>query len=96
MKVYIAGKITGDENYKEKFERAEEKLKNDGHIVLSPAVLPEGMHQEDYMKICFPMIDVSDAVYFLKGFEQSKGAMLEFDYCRYTAKPRMYEGVSVS
>ena len=40
-KVYIAGKITGDAGYREKFAAAERKLRGEGYIVLSPAVLPD-------------------------------------------------------
>lgn len=43
MKIYIAGKITGDENYREKFAKAQAELEKDGHIVLNPSVLPEGL-----------------------------------------------------
>ena len=43
MKVYISGKITGNENYREEFAKAQAELEKDGHIVLNPAVLPVGM-----------------------------------------------------
>ena len=35
-KIYIAGKITGDPNYKAKFEAAAEEYKKKGYIVLNP------------------------------------------------------------
>lgn len=35
MKFYIAGKITGLKNYKENFNKAEEKLKNAGHLCMN-------------------------------------------------------------
>ena len=37
MKIYIAGKITGDPNYREKFEKAEKFLAGQGHSVMNPA-----------------------------------------------------------
>lgn len=40
LKVYIAGKITGDPEYKRKFLSAHMEQKNEGHIVLNPAHLP--------------------------------------------------------
>lgn len=49
LKVYIAGKITGDPEYKRKFLSAHMEQKNEGHIVLNPAHLPEGMKNADYM-----------------------------------------------
>ncbi len=39
MKIYIAGKITGEPNYKEKFDIAATNLEEQGHIVLNPAEL---------------------------------------------------------
>lgn len=86
LKIYIAGKITGDENYKAKFEEKQKELEKQGHIVLNPATLPKGMSNEDYMRICFAMIDVADIVYFLDDWKDSEGAKLEFDYCYYTGK----------
>ena len=40
MKVYIAGEIAGNENYKAQFESAARQIEALGHIVLSPALLP--------------------------------------------------------
>lgn len=88
-KVYIAGKITGDENYKRKFARAKGILNRLGYTVLTPAVLPEGMTAADYMRICFAMIDTADDIVFLEDYQQSPGAMLEYQYCVYIGKPMM-------
>ena len=85
-KIYIAGKITGDPDYKAKFEAAAEAYKKKGYIVLNPAVLPSGMQSADYMRICFAMIDTADVVAFLPGYETSPGAQLELQYCLYTDK----------
>lgn len=86
LKVYIAGKITGDPDYKRKFLLAHMEQKNEGHIVLNPAHLPEGMRSADYMRICFAMIDSADLVIFLPDWETSAGARIEHEYCRYTGK----------
>lgn len=88
-KVYIAGKITGDADYRQKFVTAEKMLVGEGFVVLSPAVLPEGLSNAEYMRICFAMIDVADKVAFLKDFTESKGAQLEAQYCEYTRKEVM-------
>ena len=85
-KVYIAGKITGDCDYRKKFERVAEVLRRDGHVVLNPATLPEGMSAADYMRICFAMIDVADRVVLLPDWSESQGARLEKEYCRYIGK----------
>ena len=87
MKVYIAGKITGDAEYYAKFALAEREIRDAGHVVLNPAKLPEGMCGEDYMRICFAMIDVADEVWTLPDAYMSKGALLEIQYCEYIGKP---------
>ena len=66
MKAYIAGAITSDPDYQNKFELGAQALQKEGFIVLNPATLPEGMHAGDYMKICFAMIDVADVVAFCR------------------------------
>lgn len=90
MKVYIAGKITGDPNYKDKFYDGKRALEMEGHTVLNPADLPAGLRTADYMRICFSMIDVSDVVAFLPNWHQSLGASLEHEYCQYIGKQTMY------
>ena len=86
LKIYIAGKITGDPDYEEKFKTAAREYENRGYIVLNPAMLPEGMLPSDYMRICLSMIDTADIVAFLPGYETSQGAQLELQYCMYTDK----------
>lgn len=92
MKIYIAGKITGEPNYKEKFDIAATSLEAQGHIVLNPAELPEGMLPADYMRICFAMIDTADAIYLLKGWYSSSGASIERNYAMYTGKSILIGG----
>ena len=81
MKIYLAGPITGDKNYEEKFADAQKRYEEQGHIVLNPALLPQGLGDCDtYMGICFPMIDIADAVVLLEGYEHSQGACKEYGY----------------
>lgn len=91
MKIYIAGKITGLENFKEKFEKAHKDLIADGHIAMNPTVLPLGFEAEDYMHICYSMIDICDAIYLLDNWKTSKGANLEFDYAVKNKKIIMFQ-----
>ena len=86
MKIYIAGKITGDPDYRAKFADAQRQIEAQGHIVLNPATLPEGMEPKDYMRICFAMIDVADEVWMLPRWVDSAGAILEWRYCQYVQK----------
>lgn len=93
MKVYIAGKITGDPDYWEKFLWAQEDLERQGFTVLNPADLPEGMRPADYMRICLSMMESADVVAFLPDYTESRGAQLEWAWCQYVGKTTMYLSV---
>lgn len=77
MIIFISGPITNNPTYREQFAEAETRLTEQGHIILNPAVFPEGMPYESYMVICFAMIGVSDAIYQLRGWDESSGAIRE-------------------
>lgn len=92
MIVYIAGKITGDPDYREKFHAAEVRLRERGYTVLNPAVLPEGLTYEAYMRICLPMLEEAEAVYLLRGWRDSVGACTEQSRALQLGKLIWYEG----
>lgn len=89
-KAYISGRITGEKNYKEIFERAKEHLENKGFVVLNPAVLPDGLSLSEYMKIDVAMLDAADYVFFLPNWKYSKGAQVEKAYAEYVGKQIVY------
>lgn len=86
MKVYIAGKITGDRRYRAKFREAAKALEEAGHVVLNPATLPDGLDDADYMRICMAMVDAADLAVFLPDYRESRGAMVEWAYCQRIGK----------
>ena len=88
MKIYIAGKISGNEDYRKDFAEAEKRIQEicSDAVILNPSVLPEGMTKEEYMRIDFAMIDVADFVVLLDNAEDSEGADLECHYCDYIGK----------
>lgn len=91
MKVYIAGKIRGDKNYKAKFEKAEAYLKTLGHSVMNPAVLPSsGFSHKEYMKICLAVLETCDAVYMLPDWRKSRGARAEYKFASKKGKAIMF------
>ena len=49
--MYIAGAITGVENYKDLFAEAEQVLKRAGYETFNPTCLPPGMEYESYLRI---------------------------------------------
>ena len=88
-KIYIAGKMTGDPNYKAKFAKAEQSILANGDIPLNPARNPAGLTNAEYMRIDMAMMDVADTVMFLPGWMGSEGAKLERHYCEYVGKEIM-------
>lgn len=88
MKIYIAGKITGDPGYAAKFARASVALRQrwPEATFCNPAALPEGMSQTDYMAICLPMLLRCDKVVFLPDWRKSNGAMIERALAAYCGK----------
>ena len=92
MKIFISGPMTGIKNFnRRKFNKIARKLSKK-HIVLKPAILPDGLKHEEYMKIDKAMVNVCDAIYMLKGYEQSKGAVEEWQYARRNDKRIFFEG----
>lgn len=90
MKVYIAGPMTGYEDYNyPAFEAAREQLAASGLDVLSPTDIDTlqgtvtGSQTWDwYMRHALTMVLDADAVALLDGWERSKGACLERDVAR--------------
>lgn len=91
-KIYIAGRVTGDPLAKKKFKEAEDAFSKDHFVVLSPAFLPYGMTEHDYMRICLSIIDVVDVVVFLDDWKESEGAKVEHAYCKKIGKEILYLG----
>ena len=79
MKIYIAGKISGDKNYKKKFAKTERILRKKGHSVMNPAqlIVYKDFTWFDYMMVSGAMQRRCEAVYFLPDWSQSKGATIE-------------------
>ena len=94
MKIYIAGPITGIEDFQLHFALAQKRLRDAGHVTMNPATLAlnEGFTHADYMHICFAMLHVCDGVYMLDGWRDSKGATMEYEYALKTQKVIMFEG----
>ena len=94
MKIYIAGPITGIEDFQLHFALAQKRLRDVGHVTMNPATLAlnEGFDHADYMHICFAMLRVCDGVYMLDGWRESKGTCMEFEYMKHAGKVIMFEG----
>ena len=80
MTIYLAGKISGDPNYKEKFFKVQREIEEFmSFTVLNPAILPsEGFSYESYMRISGAMLKECEAVCFLPDWLDNSGARCEF------------------
>lgn len=94
--IYISGKISGTDDYHNRFGKAEEKLKSDGYKVLNPVkvgkwlefyLAPEIPTWIQYMKQAIQTMMSADCIYMLKGYRESKGARIEL----FLAKILQYE-----
>jgi hypothetical protein len=82
MIIYISGKITGDNNYINKFIEAENKMqhKYPNAVILNPVRINENIKNgewKDYMKQDIRALLDSTHIYFMKDYIDSKGALLE-------------------
>ena len=79
-RVFICGKITGDPDYRDKFNTAQKALNDAGYAVMNPAILPsEGFEHDQYMVVTKAMLSICDAVMFLNDWMTSEGAIEELE-----------------
>lgn len=81
MRIYISGPITKDKAFYNKFLDAEKKLKDAGYEVVNPAklgvLLPKTFTHADYMDIDLMLLRKCEAIYMLKNWKNSIGAVYE-------------------
>lgn len=87
MTIYLAGKISGDPEYRAKFEDAAQMLRGMGFQVLNPAELPQGWTPRAYMRVCLPVLMAADCATFLPDWPDSRGARIERALAKYCGVP---------
>lgn len=94
-KVYISGKITGEDIHSviRKFHDAARKIRRFGFEPVSPLDngLPFPAAWEDHMGEDVKLLLKSDAIYLLPDYEQSKGARLELTIAKELGMPVFIE-----
>ena len=86
MTIYLSGPMTGIADYRERFQRAQEKLEETGLRVINPAKLDDCFGEGalpaylEILRLDFRLIDMADAVGLLPGWEDSRGCMAEYGY----------------
>lgn len=94
MIIYISGPMTKhkDNDYnRAAFYAAEKHLTEQGHIVLNPAYTPDGLTLEQYLRIDLVLVEIADAIYMLKEWEESTGANAEYAHALLHQKQILYE-----
>jgi hypothetical protein len=79
--IYISGKVTGTDDYEKRFAVIESRLKLQGWHVVNPVKkckhFPKDTKWETYMRYCIRLLTRCEAIYLLRGWRQSKGAVIE-------------------
>jgi hypothetical protein len=78
IKLYLCGKITGDDNYRDKFLEAENGLYEAGFYPVNPAAcIPAGTDWKGAMRKAVSLMLSCDGVALLPDWKESKGAKIE-------------------
>lgn len=92
MIIYISGKISNNPNYKEDFEKAEDWLIKNDYTPINPTRIEiPNLTYNQYMILGYELIKMSDAIFMLGGWQDSKGACAELSYAKSLGKKVIYQ-----
>jgi hypothetical protein len=78
LKLYLCGQVTGDNDYRIKFLKAENKLYDAGFYPVSPAAcIPASTEWHQAMREAISLMLQCDGVALLSDWKESKGAKIE-------------------
>lgn len=90
-KVYLSGKITGDDNYAKTFENKAAELTEQGALVFNPAVHPNMFTHGQFMELDLLALSFCNSIYMMKNWRDSKGAKMEFEEAKVLGLPVEFE-----
>lgn len=95
LRIYISGPISGTSDAWIRFEAAARRISMNGNIPVNPEpigrlVMPKAGDLE-YMTIDLLVLEFTDAIYMLRGWEDSKGARMELMKAKAHNMPVFYE-----
>ena len=84
VKIYLSGPMTGiKEENRPAFAEAAACLRGHGHVVMNPGEHVDGLSYREYLRLdCNWICEHADAVAFLPGWRESKGANAELAIAR--------------
>ena len=85
-RMYIAGSITNDENFKYKFDTVARYMSDLGYIVFNPALSPDGLTYREYINLGMNMLMQCDCICIIDG-ENSYGTAFEKHYAELVGMP---------
>lgn len=94
MIVSITGMVAGNPDHVNEFKKAEDKLYSEGHIVLNPMNINQQLPYEKIISIAHQMVYESDALYCMKGWQNSEGSKLIHKYAVMLKKTIWFEDES--
>lgn len=92
--VYLSGKIADNENCQKDFACAERFLSQIGYVVINPARIKDEIPEitnEQFTQICYKLIDISQIIFMVSGWKDSKTANAELTYAKSLGKKTMYQ-----
>ena len=92
--VYLSGDMNTDPDHKDRFLLAENFLNGIGYIVVNPTryeTTLNDFNHEQRMLIGYRLVEITDNIFMVSGWQKSKDAHAELTYAKSLGKNIMYQ-----